>query len=77
MLKKGLDVKTIKEVEYQIKDFYTRYGVIENKYYIDYMIDKLSKVKTNKMEIYVKTLLRMGIYQIMFLKFEVKFAHTI
>ena len=22
------------------------YGVIENKYYIDYMIDKLSKVKT-------------------------------
>ena len=43
------------------------YGVIENKYYIDYMIDKLSKVKTNNMEIYVKTLLRMGIYQIMFL----------
>lgn len=43
------------------------YGVIENKYYIDYMIDKLSKVKTNKMEIYIKTLLRMGIYQIMFL----------
>lgn len=43
------------------------YGVVENKYYIDYMIDKLSKVKTNKMEIYVKTLLRMGIYQIMFL----------
>lgn len=43
------------------------YGVIENKYHIDYMIDKLSKVKTNKMEIYVKTLLRMGIYQIMFL----------
>ena len=43
------------------------YGVIENKYYKDYMIDKLSKVKTNKMEIYVKTLLRMGIYQIMFL----------
>ncbi|MFR3521387.1 MAG: 16S rRNA (cytosine(967)-C(5))-methyltransferase RsmB, partial [Clostridia bacterium] len=35
--------------------------------YIDYMIDKLSKVKTNKMEIYVKTLLRMGVYQIMFL----------
>ena len=43
------------------------YGVIENKYYIDYIIDKLSKIKTNKMEIYVKTLLRMGIYQILFL----------
>ena len=43
------------------------YGVVENKYYIDYIIDKLSKIKTNKMEIYVKTLLRMGIYQILFL----------
>ncbi len=43
------------------------YGVIENKYYLDYVIDKLSKVKSNKMEIYVNTLLRMGIYQIMFL----------
>ncbi|MEG0855057.1 MAG: 16S rRNA (cytosine(967)-C(5))-methyltransferase RsmB [Terrisporobacter sp.] len=43
------------------------YGVVENKYYIDYIIDKLSKVKSDKMEIYVKTLLRMGIYQIMFL----------
>lgn len=32
MLKKALDVKTIKEVEYQLKDFYTRYGVIENKH---------------------------------------------
>ena len=31
MLKKGLDVKTIEEVEYQIQDFYTRMGVIENK----------------------------------------------
>ena len=50
------------------------YGVIENKYYIDYMIDKLSKVKTNKMEIYVKTLLRMGIYQIMFLNSVSEYA---
>lgn len=32
MLKKGLDVKTIEEVEYQIQDFYTRMGVIENKH---------------------------------------------
>ena len=43
------------------------YGVVENKYYLDYIIDKLSKIKTNKMEIYVKTLLRMGVYQILFL----------
>ena len=32
MLKKALDVKTIEEVEYQLQDFYTRYGVIENKH---------------------------------------------
>lgn len=32
MLKKGLDVKTIKEVEYKVKDFYTTAGVIENKH---------------------------------------------
>ena len=40
------------------------YGVVENKYYLDYIIDKLSKIKCKKMDIYVKILLRMGIYQI-------------
>ena len=30
------------------------YGVIENKYYLDYIIDKLSKIKCKKMNIYVK-----------------------
>ena len=43
------------------------YGVIENKYYLDYIIDKLSKIKCKKMNIYVKILLRMGIYQILLL----------
>ena len=43
------------------------YGVIENKYYLDYIIDKLSKIKTQKLSTYVKILLRMGIYQIAFL----------
>lgn len=43
------------------------YGVIENKYYLDYIINKLSKIKTKKMSAYVKILLRMGIYQILFL----------
>ena len=43
------------------------YGVVENKYYLDYIIDKLSKIKTQKLSNYVKILLRMGIYQIAFL----------
>lgn len=43
------------------------YGVIENKYYLDYIINKLSKIKTKKMSVYVKILLRIGIYQILFL----------
>ncbi|MGL5694425.1 MAG: 16S rRNA (cytosine(967)-C(5))-methyltransferase RsmB, partial [Peptostreptococcaceae bacterium] len=43
------------------------YGVVENKYYLDYIIDKVSKIKCKKMNIYVKILLRMGIYQILIL----------
>lgn len=41
------------------------YGVVENKYYLDYIIDKLSKIKCKKIDIYAKILLRMGIYQIL------------
>lgn len=43
------------------------YGVVENKYYLDYIINKLSKIKAKKLSTYVKILLRMGIYQIVFL----------
>jgi 16S rRNA (cytosine967-C5)-methyltransferase len=43
------------------------YGVIENKYYLDYIIDKFSKIKSKKMSVYVRILLWIGIYQIMFL----------
>ena len=43
------------------------YGVVENKIYLDYIIDKLSKIKSNKLNLKVKILLRMGIYQILFL----------
>ena len=43
------------------------YGVVENKYYIDYIINKLSKIKVKKMSTFVKTILRMGTYQILFL----------
>lgn len=43
------------------------YGVIENKYYLNYIIDKLSKIKSKKMSTYVKISLWLGIYQILFL----------
>ena len=43
------------------------YGVVENKYYLDYIINKLSKIKVKKMSTFVKTIIRMGTYQILFL----------
>lgn len=43
------------------------YGVIENKYYLNYIMDKLSKIKSKKMSTYVKISLWLGIYQILFL----------
>ena len=50
-------------VSYTHLDVYKR----QNKYYLDYVINKLSKIKTQKLSICVKILLRMGIYQIAFL----------
>lgn len=43
------------------------YGIIENKYYLNYIIDKISKIKSKKMSTYVKITLWLGIYQILFL----------
>ena len=42
-------------------------GTIENKIYIDYVIDSFAKTKTQKMKPLIRTLLRMGTYQILFL----------
>ena len=44
------------------------YGVLENKIYIDYMIDKLSKIKLKKIHKNVLTILEIGIYNIHFLE---------
>lgn len=41
------------------------YGVIENKIFLDYCINKYSKVKVKKMNHSVKIALRMGAYQIL------------
>ena len=43
------------------------YGVIEKKRYIDYIINKVSKIKVRKMSNSVKTVMRLGVYQIVFL----------
>ena len=44
------------------------YGVLENKIYLDYMIDKLSKVKLRKIHKNVLLILEIGVYNIHFLE---------
>lgn len=41
------------------------YGVIENKIFLDYAIDRFSKIKTKKMNYAVRVVLRIGAYQIL------------
>lgn len=43
------------------------YGVIERKITLDAVINKLSKVKTNKLDTDVLIILRMGIYQLLYM----------
>ncbi len=42
-------------------------GTIEQKIYIDYVLNQFSKTKTTKMKPLIRTLLRMGTYQILFM----------
>ena len=51
------------------KAFVTKivYGVLENSSYLDYIIDRLSKVRSSKLEPEVRCILRMGLYQMTFL----------
>lgn len=61
----------IKNAKIDDKDraLYTRlvYGVIERKITLDYYIDSLSSIKTDKIEPEVRNILRMGLYQLNFL----------
>jgi len=43
------------------------YGVIQNRLYLDYVLDQFSKIKTKKMTYDVLNILRVGAYQILFL----------
>ena len=51
------------------KAFITRLvqGTIEKKITIDYIIDSFSKIKTAKMKPFIRNLLRMSVYQIMYM----------
>ena len=53
----------------QDKGFVTElvYGIIEKKRYLDYMINKVSKIKIRKMQHPVKLVLRMGVYQLVYM----------
>lgn len=53
----------------QDKGFVTElvYGIIEKKRYLDYMINKVSKIKVRKMQHPVKLVLRMGAYQLVYM----------
>lgn len=44
------------------------YGVLENKQYLDYIVRNLSKTKINKIQIEILNILRLGLYQIIFLE---------
>lgn len=43
------------------------YGVIDKKLTLDYAIEKYSKIKLKKLSVYILTILRMGIYQLLFM----------
>ncbi len=43
------------------------YGVIENRNYIDFCIDSVSKIKVRKMKPVIRHIIRMGTYQILFM----------
>lgn len=43
------------------------FGTLENKYYLDYHISKISSIKLHKMSPYVINILRTGFYQLIFL----------
>ncbi|MTI47723.1 16S rRNA (cytosine(967)-C(5))-methyltransferase RsmB [Sporosalibacterium faouarense] len=43
------------------------YGVLENRMYLDWVIKKFSKVRFKKISPVIKNILRMGIYQIIFM----------
>lgn len=50
------------------------YGVLENKIYLDFIINNFSKIKIKKINVKVLNILRMGLYQIIYLDKIPEFA---
>ena len=49
-------------------------GTVERKITIDYVINRFSKVKTNKMKPVIRNILRMSVYHLMYMKGVKEFA---
>lgn len=65
----ALNIKKLKKIDH---NFYRQlvYGVIENLYYLDYIIGKISSVKLKKIDKNILNILRLGIYELRFLNNE-------
>lgn len=50
------------------------YGTVERKIELDYVINQFAKVKTNKMKPYVRNVLRMSVYQLLYMHSAKSFA---
>ncbi|TFF66802.1 16S rRNA (cytosine(967)-C(5))-methyltransferase RsmB [Helcococcus ovis] len=65
----ALNIKKLNKIDH---NFYRQlvYGVIENLYYLDYIIGKISSVKLKKIDKNILNILRLGIYELRFLNNE-------
>lgn len=61
------DIKKIKNESYHGLYRITVLGVIENKIFIDWVIDQYSKIKSKKMQIELLEILRIAVFQLFFL----------
>lgn len=58
------------EIDKQDRAFIKRlvYGVVEHRLHLDYVINQFSKTKTDKMKLTILTIIRISVYQLMFLE---------
>ncbi len=70
ILREGLSVFGNSAKDHMDKSFISRLvlGTIERKITLDYVIDCYSKTKTEKMKPFIRTLLRMSAYQLMYME---------
>lgn len=66
-INKNLNLK--KDIDTREENFIREmvYGIIENNIYLEYIISKVSKIKINKIHPTIKIILKIGIYQLIFM----------